>query len=661
MSFDNMKFRTKSLVPLVVMAIAICAMVGFNARQMTDFSRAASDVIERRDVAVDRLIRASRLVTTIPYSVLGSLAYDASKPEGHLASEGYAASFAKATDLFEQAMGLAPDKAPAIEQFKARFKTLFEESKKPFKIGEDTPGLSEGSKLAPADLDQMSEGARLMGELDIRFRTLVDDIARFDDAFIGENAQAAADLRAQSSSVIVLMVGAGVLAVLLAAAVSLWISTVKMTRPLVRLAEGMRTLARGDLTVELLDQGRRDEIGGMSQAVQIFKSAAVEKLRLEADAVAAGRLTEAERAQTAAALAEATAQQAHVVELVASGLSRLSGGDLEHRIDEHFPAEYEKLRTDFNGAMAKLQDTMRTVAASASAIRSGTGEISTASDDLSRRTEQQAASLEETAAALDEITATVRRTAEGSKHARAVVGSARGNAEQSGLVVRQAVEAMSGIEKSSREISQIIGVIDEIAFQTSLLALNAGVEAARAGDAGRGFAVVASEVRALAQRSAEAAKEIKALISTSGVQVQQGVTFVGQAGEALVRIVAQVTEIDGIVGEIASSAQEQATGLDQVNTAVNQMDQVTQQNAAMVEQSTAASHALTQETGELTRLIGEFRLGGEAPPARRASSPVTRIERRPVAAPVSALRAVGRGGAARAPDAASPDADWAEF
>ena len=405
--------------------------------------------------------------------------------------------------------------------------------------------------------------------------------------------------------------------------------------------------------------GQRDEIGEMAGAVQVFKAAAIEKVRLEADALAAGRLTEQERAHNAAVLAESAAQQSHVVEMVASGLSRLSGGDLVHRIDERFPADYEKLRADFNGAMAKLQDTMRHVAASASTIRSGTGEISTASDDLSRRTEQQAASLEETAAALDEITATVRKTAEGSKHARSVVGSARGSAEQSGQVVRQAVEAMSGIERSSREIGQIIGVIDEIAFQTNLLALNAGVEAARAGDAGRGFAVVASEVRALAQRSADAAKEIKALISTSGAQVEQGVAFVGQTGEALGRIVTQVAEIDGIVGEIAASAQEQATALDQVNMAVNQMDQVTQQNAAMVEEATAASHALANETGELTRLIGEFRLGDEAEASRRPSAPVARMERRPAAAPVRAMRPTGRGGAARAPEPTSDE--WTEF
>jgi methyl-accepting chemotaxis protein len=197
----------------------------------------------------------------------------------------------------------------------------------------------------------------------------------------------------------------------------------------------------------------------------------------------------------------------------------------------------------------------------------------------------------------------VRKTAEGATHARHVVSTAKSDAEKGG-VVRQAISAMSGIEQSSRQIGQIIGVIDEIAFQTNLLALNAGVEAARAGDAGRGFVVVASEVRALAQRSAEAAKEIKSLISTSRSQVEQGVDLVAETGKALERIFAQVAEIDAIVSEIATSAQDQASGLQEVNTDVNQMDQVTQQNAAMVEESTAASHTLSLETEELTLLIG---------------------------------------------------------
>ena len=294
---------------------------------------------------------------------------------------------------------------------------------------------------------------------------------------------------------------------------------------------------------------------------------------------------------------------------IGAGLSRLADRDLEHRIDKTFSPAFEKLRLDFNLSLEKLQSTLLQIAESANTIQSGTQEISSASDDLSRRTEQQAASLEETAAALDEITATVKKSAEGAGHAREVVARADEDAKKSALVVRQAVDAMDAIAKSAQQISQIIGVIDEIAFQTNLLALNAGVEAARAGDAGRGFAVVASEVRALAQRSAEAAKEIKGLISASTTQVDHGVKLVAETGKSLERIMTQVAEINDVVGDIAAGAKEQATGLDEVNTAINQMDQVTQQNAAMVEESTAASHSLSQETVQLSELVNQFQVG----------------------------------------------------
>ncbi len=354
---------------------------------------------------------------------------------------------------------------------------------------------------------------------------------------------------------------------------------------------------------------------------------------------------------------------------IASALKQLAAGDLTYRLEATMPETYEKLRTDLNAAMAQMHEAMLAIVSNVGGIRSGTGEISQAADDLSRRTEQQAASLEETAAALDEITATVRRTAEGAKQAREAVSKTKSDAEHSGDVVRQAVAAMGGIEQSSRQIGQIISVIDEISFQTNLLALNAGVEAARAGDAGRGFAVVASEVRALAQRSAEAAKEIKALISASAQHVGSGVKLVGQTGDALARIVSQVTEINNVVGEIANAAQEQATGLAEVNTAVNQMDQVTQQNAAMVEQSTAASHALAQETEELARLAGRFQLGeGEGnatvsnvEPLRRPAKPALRQVTPVIAHKVAAQGGRGRDAAARKPAPAAANEGWQEF
>ncbi|NBB51196.1 PAS domain-containing protein [Rhizobium sp. CRIBSB] len=371
------------------------------------------------------------------------------------------------------------------------------------------------------------------------------------------------------------------------------------------------------------------------------------------------------REEQAAAEARAAAEQARIVSETGRGLTALASGDLSFRIEPDFPGEYARLKSDFNEAMGKLEDAMGVISANAAAMQTGSGEISQAADDLSRRTEQQAATLEETAAALDEITATVRRTAEGAQRANVVVTDARHDAEASGQVVSRAVTAMGEIQKSAEQISQIIGVIDEIAFQTNLLALNAGVEAARAGDAGRGFAVVASEVRALAQRSAEAAKEIKSLISASTSQVRDGVGLVGQTGEALTAIVGRVMEINGLMAEINASAQEQATALAQVNTAVNQMDQTTQQNAAMVEQSTAASHNLSQEAAELAQLVGRFQI-------RSASGGRTRPAARPAAAnPVRAAQArIGafasqfnprRSASAALALAPSNQAEWEEF
>lgn len=382
-----------------------------------------------------------------------------------------------------------------------------------------------------------------------------------------------------------------------------------LVRPIRKLTLAMNRLAAGDLATEIEGHGRPDEIGAMAAAVQIFKdnalaleTATADRQRMEAAAETDRNRNEAERQRLAR-------EQEEVVQALASGLARLSEGDLTLQIDAVFAAEYKKLKDDFNLAVSRLRKTMTVIAETTQEIKSGSGEITQASDDLSRRTEQQAASLEETAAALDEITATVRKSAEGATYARQVVATADDDAKKSAAVVRQAIDAMDAIAKSAQQISQIIGVIDEIAFQTNLLALNAGVEAARAGDAGRGFAVVASEVRALAQRSADAAKEIKQLISTSSTEVDHGVALVAETGKALERIMVQVTEINTVVAQIATGASEQATGLAEINTAINAMDEVTQKNAAMVEESTAASHSLAQETEQLSSLVGQFRIG----------------------------------------------------
>ena len=453
-------------------------------------------------------------------------------------------------------------------------------------------------------------------------------------------AEAAA--QKQASAVSTLTLAIGILVTLTIAIAGGLLLTSGIAKPVAAMTAAMRRLAGGDNTIEVPAAGRKDEIGQMAAAVTHFKEAALAKDRLESDSARQRALTERERSEREADKAADAESDAVAFGALGEALNRLAGGDLTHRIVVEFAPKAQQLKSDFNAAAVRLQDAMKSIAVTTGGVSAGADEIAGASDDLSRRTEQQAASLEETAAALDEITATVRRTAAGAKEASSVVATARADAQRSGEIVAQAVAAMTQIEGSSNQVSQIIGVIDEIAFQTNLLALNAGVEAARAGDAGRGFAVVAQEVRALAQRSAEAAREIKALISTSTQQVGAGVGLVGQTGEALQRIVDQVASIDALVTSIAASASEQSTGLHEVNTAVNQMDQVVQQNAAMVEQATAATHALKGEANELANLVGRFRLG------ESATGAPARPQSRPAARPATAVRGGRSGGAALA-------------
>ena len=309
---------------------------------------------------------------------------------------------------------------------------------------------------------------------------------------------------------------------------------------------------------------------------------------------------------------EQTRQFDLVTRTLGTALEHLSRGGLSHRIETVLPDGIDRLRTDFNAASETLEQALLAIIESSNASRSDSTEIAAATDELSRRTEQQAAALEETAAAIAVITRSLQLGAGATAHAKQMVVAASGEASRSAEIVRRAVGAMTAIKASSDEISQIIGTIDQIAFQTNLLALNAGVEAARAGESGRGFAVVASEVRALAQRSAEAAKDIKRLIASSGDHVASGVALVGETGEALGRIAADVTRLNETVTAIAGSVEEQATSIAEVNTTIVQMDQMTQRNATMVEETTAATRSLVEKNDELAVLLDRFDLGGTA-------------------------------------------------
>ena len=393
-----------------------------------------------------------------------------------------------------------------------------------------------------------------------------------------------------------------------------------ISNPLVRLCAAMKSLAAGQFNVVLPGLQSKDEIGDIARAVEAFKVKAEEKSRIEAENVRKQHEVEAERETRAAeARQRLSDEQSGVVRRLAEALQSLAAGNLNVQLHDGFSETYAQIRDNFNEAVDRLRDTIGAVASSTGTLVEGMTEISAASNDLARRTEQQAAGLEETAAALDEMTATVKKSAEGAAHARSISAEADLNANQGAEIVGETVSAMDAIAKSSAQISQIIGVIDEIAFQTNLLALNAGVEAARAGDAGRGFAVVASEVRGLAQRSADAAKEIKGLISASAAQVGQGVKLVAQTGEALKRIVDQVKQINMVVADIAVGAKEQSIGLDEINRTDNQMDQMTQQNAAMAEESNASSNAMSEEAAQLSGLISQFQIGHGAASGRARS------------------------------------------
>ena len=643
---SNQRIITKVMATVGLMgAVALCAVLALSTTMQSARER-YDQMLTRDEVGKGALAQARQAITGFGYSIYkGTTGNDDAVP---VMVKDFAAAKANAAQALARARANLPGKADEIDV-----------------INTDLMAV-ESAIDKVVDLAKMgigTEAVSAMGDVDPKVSALNARMAALEEAIESAQAREIDDLRLSTSSTTWAVTAATLAAVLLVGIAASMMARKTITGPLGALRDAMTYLAKGQLEVNVPGLGRRDEVGQMAGTVQIFKDEAIRAKASEAAAAQARQQADAERARNESERAESARQQAEVVEEIAQGLDRLSRGDLVSRLNRAFSPEYEKLRADFNGAMGKLQQTLAVVAENGGAIRSGTGEISSAADDLSRRTEQQAASLEETAAALDEITATVRKTAEGANHAKAAVIKVKAGAEDSSLIVREAVEAMGGIEKSSAQITQITGVIDEIAFQTNLLALNAGVEAARAGEAGRGFAVVASEVRALAQRSADAAKEIKGLIAASRGQVERGVALVGRTGTALDGILVRVTEIAVAVAEIAASAQEQASGLDQVNTAINQMDQVTQQNAAMVVESTAASRALVSETDELMRLIGQFQVGhvGGSGRTTTTASPMQPSNPRASLRTVPVLKVVGREGAVRRPVPLPVQDEWESF
>ena len=453
---------------------------------------------------------------------------------------------------------------------------------------------------------------------------------------------------------------AGASVILLGAVAAYRVIASRVSRPAASLVTALERLRVGDLDTPFASRGKSGELDAAFDALEKLRATLQNETRRRAEAEIAEQRAAAER--RAARDAESrgyVAAHEFFMKSFTEGLERLAVGNLKHRLNDPFSSDYEKIRHCYNMAADKLRGAFADIMGHIDGLTSRTREIAGAADALAQRTEQQAASLEQTSAALEQITSTVHKTSDGAQRAAGVVSAAQADATRSSEIVRNAIDAMGRIETSSRQIGQIIGVIDEIAFQTNLLALNAGVEAARAGEAGRGFAVVASEVRALAQRSAEAAREIKSLISTSSSQVEDGVALVAQTGKSLDRIVDQVVEANTVVVEIANGAREQATGLAEVNTAVAQMDQFTQQNAAMVEETTAASHGLKSDIERLSMSVDAFDLG-ELPDvgasAAKRAKPLSTTKASP-----QQRRVATRGSAVPKEQVAQIEDGWEEF
>jgi methyl-accepting chemotaxis protein len=378
-------------------------------------------------------------------------------------------------------------------------------------------------------------------------------------------------------------------------------------KPLNVLSHRISALQAGDLHTPVVYQQNGDEIGFLARALEGFRNDAIATLEQQRLAEEQQVAINTERARNVALTESSAATQRLVMQKVGRALEMLAKGELNARLDDLGP-DFEKLRIDFNLMVESISDAISQIKISSVAVETGAGQLTDQAEQLARRTEQQAAALEETAAALDEVTGTVHNSSRNAQQTGGLVSEAKAEANHSAQVVRKAIGAMDRIQNSSSQISQIIGVIDEIAFQTNLLALNAGVEAARAGEAGKGFAVVAQEVRELAQRSANAAKEIKQLIGVSNTEVSGGVALVNQTGDALLKIEDQISRInDGIVS-IVESYRQQSAGLQEINTAINSMDQTTQQNAAMVEETSAACHDLLSQSRVLQGAADRFRL-----------------------------------------------------
>ncbi len=657
-------------------AIVIGAMGIFVTTQYGAKSEQVSEVSERVYLGE----RLNRLVTGVVMEARGIYAAPSIEK-----AEGFAKGLMKNLDEMDKVLTAWQPLVPEAQ--KATFDAMRARSAEFRTFRAETARLGTAVDPKAANEQGNNEANRANRKA---FQAEIDAVV---DADKGELKALQDSLASFQQTMLVIISGVTVLSLAIGAGLGIHIGVNHLSRPIRNVTAAMKSVADGDFTTEIPYEGRADEIGDMAAAVEVFKrnGLAVQRMNAQETAMRAKSddLQSSMSVVVAAAAAGDFAQRidkdydeenlnrfaANINTLLSSvdqGISEtrrviasLSAGDLTQSMRGEFRGAFAELQTNVNATFERLRQTMTDIRGKTDLINGNTGELTSATNDLAKRTEQQAAALEETSAALDEITVVVRGSSERAQEASQMVTEAKQSAAQSAIVVSDAVDAMGRIEQASREISQIINVIDEIAFQTNLLALNAGVEAARAGEAGKGFAVVAQEVRELAQRSANAAKDIKALITKSGQEVAGGVKLVQRTGEALSEIEVRVLKINDHIHSIAAAAKEQSTGLAEVATAMNQMDQVTQQNAAMVEETSAATYKLSGEANGLAALVAQFRIGDEG---RSHAAPVVArpAQHKPAPSPArqmmgSVAKAFGGGRAATAKAAVQEAENWEEF
>ncbi len=457
-------------------------------------------------------------------------------------------------------------------------------------------------------LEDETKGPDLMQKFDASFfalRTLMDDAGDKIEKHSAQHALASKNFTYTGRLVSTLLVALALASMTLLSAFIIF----SVIQPFQKQVAAINALAHDQTEIQLEGQDRRDEVGELARSIASFRETIIEKRKHEA-AAASSRLTMEEERRK-----KEDEDNYHInahkvfISSFTEALERFSLGDLNYRLDTPYVFEYETIRLAFNQAVTKIHTTMVKIVSGSAEIRDGTEKILSAADELSRHTEEQASSLEETSASMEEMAATVRQNASNAQEASLAAVATRDLAVVGSDVALRAASAMEKIERSSKQVSEIVELIEEIAFQTNILALNAAVEAARAGEAGKGFAVVANEVRALSQRSSQSLKDIRTLIAGSSSDVLEGSQLVRQAGNSLNDIVLSVKKVADLISEIAAASQEQAAGVDQVSRAVSNMDEMTQQNAALVQETNAALHSAQTEIHELSRAVSVFDTG----------------------------------------------------